>query len=134
MGASARVCLIDDDPLVRDAMALGLGDWGYEVSVAADGASGLGVIAQARPDIVVTDMNMPGVGGAQLIPAIRARWAGLPVIAISGGGQAAGRAMADLAREVGADAVLTKPFRIKELVSLIDQLATPAPKADPSPG
>lgn len=130
MGSSARVCLIDDDPLVRDALALGLSDWGYDVVVAHDGEAGLGVIATENPAVVVTDMNMPGVGGAQLIPAIRARWPTLPVIAISGGGEFAGRAMTDLARDLGAGGVLIKPFRAKDLAALIDKL-TVAPEGAP---
>jgi len=127
MGSSARVCLIDDDPLVRDALALGLGDWGYEVMVAADGESGLTLVAAEAPAIVVTDMNMPGIGGAQFIPALRARWPALPVIAISGGGDIAGRTMTDLARDLGADGVLIKPFRARDLAALIDKLIAASP-------
>ena len=80
----ARICLIDDDLFVRDALALGLTDAGYEVLPAPGAAAGYDLTARENVDAVVTDINMPGTDGAQLIAELRARWPQLLIVAISG--------------------------------------------------
>ena len=117
MTKRARLCLIDDDTFVRDAMALGLGDAGFEVITAPGAAAGLDVLDREHIDVVITDMNMPGTGGAQFIPEARARWPQMPIVAISGAAVIDGRNTADVARALGADATLIKPFRARELAA-----------------
>ena len=119
MSGRARICLIDDDIYVRDALSLGLGDSGYDVVTAPGAAAGLDVVAREHIDVIITDMNMPGVDGAQLITEARARWPKLPVIAITGAATHDGRPVAEVARELGADACLVKPFRAAQLAALI---------------
>ena len=102
-----KVCLIDDDDLVRGALTLGLEDGGYQVFAADDGASGLALIERERPDAVMTDLRMPGLDGSALIGAIRMRFPNLPIVAMSGqDGEA------DLS---GADVFLRKPFKIGDV-------------------
>ena len=122
MTMRARLCLIDDDTFVRDAMALGLGDAGFEVITAPGAAAGLDVLDREHIDVVITDMNMPGTGGAQFIPEARARWPQMPIVAISGAAVIDGRNTADVARALGADATLIKPFRARELAALIERV------------
>lgn len=122
MTKRARLCLIDDDMFVRDAMALGLGDAGFEVITAPGAAAGLDVLDREHIDVVITDMNMPGTGGAQFIPEARARWPQMPIVAISGAAVIDGRNTADVARALGADATLIKPFRARELAALIERV------------
>lgn len=122
MTKRARLCLIDDDMFVRDAMALGLGDAGFEVITAPGAAAGLDVLDREHIDVVITDMNMPGTGGAQFIPEARARWPQMPIVAISGAAIIDGRNTADIARALGADATLIKPFRARELAALIERV------------
>ncbi len=123
----ARVCLIDDDIFVRDALSLGLEDAGHQVVTAPGAAAGLDVILRDNLDIVVTDMNMPGTGGDQLIKQVRANWPALPIIAISGAGVIDGRNTADVASELGANATLIKPFRARELAAVVERLIGAAP-------
>jgi DNA-binding response OmpR family regulator len=118
----ARICLIDDDIYVRDALALGLGDAGYEVLTAPGAAAGFDVARREFLHAVVTDMNMPGTGGAQLIPQLRAEWPELVIVAISGAGVIDGRSTADVARELGADGTMIKPFRARELAATLEHL------------
>ena len=118
----ARICLIDDDIFVRDAMALGLGDAGFDVITAPGAAAGFDIASRESVQAIITDMNMPGTGGAQFIPEARARWPDIPIIAISGAAVINGRSTADIARELGADATLIKPFRARELAALIERV------------
>jgi DNA-binding response OmpR family regulator len=122
MSAAARICLIDDDIFVRDALALGLSDAGFEVLAAPGAAAGYDLTAREEVDALVTDINMPGTDGAQLIAQVRAHWPELPIVAISGASVVDGRSVIDLARVRGADATLIKPFRARELAALLDRL------------
>lgn len=116
------VCLIDDDIMVRDALALGLSDAGFEVLTAPGAAAGFEIATRHAIDAIVTDMNMPGTDGAQLIAEARKQWPELPIIAISGASVIDGRAITDVAREIGADAALAKPFRARQLAEMINHL------------
>jgi DNA-binding response OmpR family regulator len=121
MTIRTRVCLIDDDIFVRDAMALGLSDAGFEVVTAPGAAAGFDIAAREAIGAMVTDMNMPGAGGAELITEARAKWPDMPIVAISGAAIIDGRNTADFARDLGADATLIKPFRAKELAATIER-------------
>jgi CheY-like chemotaxis protein len=119
-----RICLIDDDIFVRDAIALGLGDAGFEVLTAPGAAAGLDIAKRDGVDAIVTDMSMPGTDGAQLIAQVRSLFPGMPVVAISGSSIIDGRDALDVARERGADAVMTKPFRASALAAVLGELLT----------
>ena len=118
----ARICLIDDDIFVRDALALGLSDAGFDVMAAPGAAAGYDLAARENVEAVVTDLNMPGTDGALLISELRARWPELPIVAISGASQIDGRQTTDIARERGADATMIKPFRARELAAVLERL------------
>ena len=120
--AKARICLVDDDHFVRDALALGLSDAGFDVASAAGAAAGFDVVLRQPIDAVVTDLNMPGTSGAQFISEARAAWPNLPIIVISGASETHGRPTADVARELGADATLIKPFRAHALAALLQEI------------
>ncbi len=120
-----RVCLIDDDIYVRDAMALGLSDVGFAVVTAPGVAAGLDIVQREGADIIVTDMHMPGTDGAALIAEARARWPHIPVVAITGSMTFGGEDIADVAKRFGVDALMVKPFRASELAQVIDSLLKP---------
>jgi DNA-binding response OmpR family regulator len=116
------ICLIDDDIMVRDALALGLSDAGFEVLTAPGAAAGFDIANRRQVDAIVTDMNMPGTGGAQLIAEARKQWPTMPIIAISGATVIDGRAITEVARDGGADAALSKPFRARQLAEVLERL------------
>ncbi len=109
----ARVLVVDDNADMRDYLVTLLSD-DYDVTAAADGAAALRRIRSIPPDLVLTDMMMPGVDGFALLAAIRAdaSTAHLPVVALSA---RAGEDAAVTGLEAGADDYLTKPFSIAEL-------------------
>jgi DNA-binding response OmpR family regulator len=119
---TARICLIDDDIFVRDALALGLTDAGFDVLAAPGAAAGYDLAARENVQAVVTDLNMPGTNGVQLIAELRARWPALPIVAISGASFIDGRPITEIARERGADAAMIKPFRARELAAVLERL------------
>jgi DNA-binding response OmpR family regulator len=122
MATQARVCLIDDDVVVLEAIAAGLRDTGYQVLTAPGAAAGLDLAARGGVDVIVTDMNMPGTSGAQLIAEARAKWPRMPIVAISGASAVGGVSVQDAARALGADALLQKPFRARALHEVLQGL------------
>jgi DNA-binding response OmpR family regulator len=117
-----RICLIDDDVMVLDATATGLREAGYAVLTAPGAAAGLDLVQRSGADVIITDMNMPGTSGAELIAEARASWPDMPIIAISGSLTADGGSMLDVARALGADALLPKPFRVAHLKDVLEQV------------
>ncbi len=117
-----RICLIDDDFMVRDALTLGLRDAGYEVHPVPGAAAGFDVASRIQIDAIVTDMNMPGTNGAQFIPEARLAWPDTPIIAISGQSIVDGRPLKDVACGLGANTAISKPFRVRQLVETLEAL------------
>lgn len=117
MTRSPRICLIDDDIRVREALSFGLDEAGFQVFAAPGAAAGLDLVLREGADAIVTDMNMPGISGDQLIVEARARWPNLPIIAITG---SASYQNGEAALLAGADACLVKPFRAQQLVHLLE--------------
>jgi DNA-binding response OmpR family regulator len=106
----ARIQIIDDDPAVRDSLSLVLEAGGHDVRVAEAGDIGVALARDFRPDLILTDIIMPGCEGIETILTIRSEHPGIRIIAMSGGGRTGNRDYLELAREMGADAALEKPF------------------------
>jgi CheY-like chemotaxis protein len=113
-----RVLIVDDDPATRLLYALNLQLEGLVVLEAADGRSGLARAREERPDLVLTDVMMPGLDGFQLAEALRGdkRTRRIPFIFLSGETTAGHEARA---RELGALAYVTKPFDVHALAVLV---------------
>jgi two-component system capsular synthesis sensor histidine kinase RcsC len=125
MDEAQRILVIEDDPILRDLLA----DWllaaGYRVGVAADGGAGIAAALAHRPALVVTDIHMPGTGGADVISEVVRNYPGLPVIAISAHFRS-DRGLSPIeARLLGAARTLAKPFRRKEMVGAVLELIGP---------
>ncbi|MAC19128.1 MAG: hypothetical protein CMJ23_05495 [Phycisphaerae bacterium] len=108
----AKVLVVDDKEMMRDSVATILGRRGHAVVVAAGGEQALERIAEKRPDVVVTDLQMPGMSGLDLLAAIRRIDEDLPVVFMTAYGsvETAVEAMRD-----GAFDYVTKPFGGDEL-------------------
>ena len=117
-----RVLVVDDDAVASKALARLLSSEGFEVESAANASEALELAARTRPDIVVTDLRMPGMGGVALLEALRGRGFELPVIVATGCDQITS---AVTAIRAGAADYLIKPIDADVLVLAIDRaLAT----------
>ncbi|MEO5957891.1 MAG: response regulator [Opitutaceae bacterium] len=83
----ARILLIDDDDDVRTVLRLTLIHFGHTVIEARNGREGLELFAEARPELVITDIVMPEKEGLEVIIELRAHRPPVKIIAISGGGR-----------------------------------------------
>src|SRR6266704_3580210 len=111
----ARILVIDDDPDIRDTVRRILDSRGHSVETASDGAAAIGPIAQRAPDLVITDIFMPGQDGIETLVELRKAFPTLKVIAMSGG---AGGGLINLLHDaelLGADRTIPKPFTPREL-------------------
>lgn len=126
------VLVVDDSITVRRVMQRLLRRQGYRVALAADGQQGLDQIAQERPALVLTDIEMPRMDGFELLHAIRSdgALADLPVVVIT---SRAAEKHRDHAHDLGASHYLGKPYSENELLGLVRTYAVPAPAAA-SPG
>lgn len=117
-GEPRRVLIVDDDPAIRMLCSFNLQLEGLVVVEAADGRLALEHARSQLPDLVVTDVKMPGLDGFELAEALRLdeRTREIPLIFLSGEAEPANAARA---RELGALAYLTKPFDPPALASLV---------------
>ena len=92
---------------------MGLTAQGYQVWQAADGRSGLELLAQ-KPDLIILDLGLPDVQGLELLPRIRARNEQVPIVVLSSRGDEAAKVAA---LDLGADDYVTKPFGTDELLA-----------------
>ena len=122
--AMNHVLVVDDDPEIRAVVADVLTMEECRVETARDGAEALARIEAARPCVVLLDMRMPVMDGWQVAAQLRERGLELPIVVMTAAHDA--RAWAE---EIGADAVLAKPFELDELVATVTRFA-PCPPPD----
>ena len=125
MNEPKRILVIEDDPILRDLLAEWLLAAGYRVGVAAEGAAGIADARAHCPALVVTDMQMPGTGGAAVISEIGRIQPRIPVIAISAHFRSGHGLTPDEVIAHGAARALAKPFRRKDLVGAVSELVGP---------
>jgi len=127
MTLTTDILIIEDDPIMREALAEWLEGAGYGVRKAADGSAGLAAVELVPPTLVVTDIHMPGTGGARVILELNQRHPEIPVIAISCLFDSEHGIDADAAIALGAARALAKPFKRGELLRAVaDILGSPA--------
>jgi CheY-like chemotaxis protein len=128
MTTTPDILVIEDDPIMREALADWLQAAGYGVRTAADGSAGLAAVTVAPPALVVTDIHMPGINGATIISELKRRHPQVVVIAISGLFNSGHGLDAEAAIALGAARALAKPFKRTELLrALAELLGRPGP-------
>jgi DNA-binding response OmpR family regulator len=116
MAEIQTILLVDDETAITDNLAPFLERAGFEVSVAADGAQALEMVAANKPDVLVLDVLMPRIDGREVLRQLRSAGNWIPILLLTQVGEAGERAMA---LEEGADDYLNKPFDPHELVARI---------------
>ena len=126
-----KILVIDDDSQFRGLVRRMLEDDGHEVRDARDAKSGHELFAAEQPDVVITDILMPGVDGIELIRRLRHEGHTVPILAISGGGQCPPDLYLLSSQYLGATQTLPKPFRREELLNCIKKvLSAPVEQKD----
>jgi DNA-binding response OmpR family regulator len=116
----AKIVICEDDPVVLRAIVVTLEQSGHDLYTATDGLYGLYLVEHERPELLVTDVAMPGLNGHELIDAIRAR-PYLQHVAVVLVSAAAHQQEIDEGLRRGAVDYITKPFRPRELRIRIEQ-------------
>ena len=115
-----KILVVEDNVDSRDLLSKLLGMSGYEVWSACDGESGYAVALKQMPDLIITDINMPGMDGIALLRKVRdeSPLTGTAVLVVTAfGGEAAREAI-----EAGADAATSKPFDFDAFVDTVRSL------------
>ena len=115
----ARLLIVEDEEAAADALAALLELDGFDVTRAPNGKRAIEMLAQVRPELIITDYMMPVMDGIEMARSIRATpgYADVPILMTSGVSESALKAHASL-----LSAFLRKPFRIEALLATIDRL------------
>lgn len=125
----AKILIIDDNAALRRVMLRALRNAHYTVFEAQDGREGLALLETHGADLVITDIIMPETEGIETLREVLKGFPGTKIMVISGGGTSHNLMYLDMARALGADATLAKPFRPAQLLEAVEQLL---PGGDPS--
>jgi two-component system KDP operon response regulator KdpE len=113
--SAGKILVVDDDPQIRRVMKATLVSHGYEVMEARTGEEGLELASREAPNLVLLDMNMPGMGGLETCRALRG-FSDVPVIVLTVRATEKDKVAA---LDAGGDDYVTKPFGIEELLARI---------------
>jgi CheY-like chemotaxis protein len=111
-----RVLVVDDEPQIVDMLRELLMELGYSVATAGHGGEALQLVPECKPDVVLLDLQMPGLSGLQVLDLLRRDHPGLPVVIITGNTDV------DVARSTlarGAFDYLRKPFQFDVLARVV---------------
>jgi DNA-binding NtrC family response regulator len=118
-----RILVLDDNVDLLESMRLLLDSCGHEAVTSTDVREAIDIQSRRPADVLITDIFMPGTDGLEAIVAFRSRWPDLKIVAISGGGVVAKRDYLGVAAEIGANAMMRKPFDPQELLDTVDRFA-----------
>jgi two-component system chemotaxis response regulator CheY len=116
------ILTVDDSRTMRDMLRLALADAGFRVVQAVDGLHGLEVLGSERPNVIITDINMPRLDGFGFIEQVRtdSRFLGVPILVLTTESSAEKKS---LARRAGATGWIVKPFDSTKLVDVVRRVS-----------
>jgi DNA-binding response OmpR family regulator len=123
----ADILVVDDDKLVREAICMLVDQAGHRATPCSSGRAALLTCANKHYDIVLLDMLMPDMDGLETIRALRRAGVGAKIAAMSAGWHDSRIDLLDIARSLGADATIAKPFLGRELMALLGSLLNEVP-------
>lgn len=110
----STVLIVDDEPSIRVSLRTILSGMGFDVVEAARGEEALSLVRTAQFDVVLLDINMPGIGGIEVCRLMRKNSPRLPIVMLTVQGSEDRKVEA---LDAGADDYVTKPFQLRELVA-----------------
>lgn len=116
-----KILIIDDDPAIQEVFGQFLGGAGYEVQQAENGKTGMRMMQEQRPDLIITDIMMPEMDGLEILMSISKKHDDMPIIAISGGMRALPINFLREAKAIGAKHVFEKPVPLKVLLGAVEE-------------
>ncbi len=114
-----RICIIEDEPALREQLAAALRRAGHTVDLAADGTEGLYALTEYPVDLAIVDLGLPGLTGLELIRRVRSDGRRLPILILTARDRWQDK-VAGL--DAGADDYVTKPFQFEELLARVQAL------------
>ena len=116
-----KVLVVDDEPNIVLSLEFLMQQAGFEVVTAEDGETALARVSETRPDLMLLDISLPGIGGFDVLERLRADpgFARLPIIMLTAHGREVER---EKGLALGADDYITKPFSTRELVERVKRL------------
>lgn len=125
MSDRAKILIVDDEPLIRDALAFKLTKDGYDVDTAEDGEKAIQKIESEEYQIIISDIMMPFISGFELVKILKERGTDAPVLILT---SLNSETAVLKAFDLGADDFMTKPFSPNELSVRIKKLLKNAKK------
>jgi len=126
----SRILLIEDDCLVRTTLSEFLAEFGHTIIVAGDGTEGLRLFRLVKPEVIITDLVMPGIEGIEVLMKLQEYRSTAKIIVISGGVRGNNADFLEIAKSLGASKVLAKPFTYELLLTAVNELL-PSSAASP---
>ena len=117
-----NILIVDDDDSVRKTLRRILEREGYAVVDCANGQEALRAVSEHGPDLVITDVYMPEMDGIEFLTSLRENDPDLPVLAVSGGARVSPDFVLEDASQLGADAVMSKPYQIDQMRQMVRDL------------
>jgi DNA-binding response OmpR family regulator len=115
--SAGLILIIEDEPALVRGLKDSFSSRGFEVLTAHDGASGLDLALEKRPDLIILDIMLPRVNGYEICRAVREQGIEVPILMLTAKGQ---EEDIILGLNLGADDYIAKPFRIGELVARVN--------------
>jgi CheY-like chemotaxis protein len=116
----ASLLVVDDDPVIRTSLSQIFAGEGYRVRCASEGSSALAEIRRETPEMLLSDLNMPGMSGFELLSVVRSEFPGIQVIAMSGAYSGP-----EIPSDVAADAFYEKGGSVVPLLRMMRSLPPP---------
>jgi len=125
---SPKILIVEDEEQIASFLRRGLSYEGYEVETAADGTSALAKARDARPDLVVLDLMLPGMDGLEVCRRLRLAHSSLPILILTARDSVSDRVQG---LDAGSDDYMVKPFALAELLARVRALLRRAGPGEP---
>src|SRR5215204_4942321 len=126
MQGMSRIMVVDDNASIREAVCEMLEQAGYETTSVENGRLAAQIHRNDPVDLIITDLFMPDTDGLEVIYQFRHEFPNVKIIAVSGGGSRGLVELLSVAKKMGAQRALMKPFSWEDLLAAVQELLTSA--------